>query len=341
MFSKLFRKFSQHVNVKEKCESILRDAGNDTKWMKTNEFIETTENFCKNPPTHFEFKSIFLTTSIDFIISKLIFVFLDMTEYINSWSAPTPNLHDSSKIRVFSSLLSYPLTFSHAVNTILPNFETQNSQINVSVIGARAEASLPLEWWKHALYSCKFKNQTLTMFGPGLQDIKKQEIWKQNVSTSTSWKDHSLQISTQTSDLNNLNNNVDDAANKQTKNLLFHNHPNVNQILLKSDLFILFNPGFGSKLLRSSWEETIRLLIQSRKPVFSTCHCEGDLRRDLKILDDIQLSEDFQELGDSIEFIIEPQKNPFRSFKSSVDETESEDCKIYNVNDFIYAFKGI
>lgn len=65
---------------------------------------------------------------------------------------------------------------------------------------------------------------------------------------------------------------------------LLHQHPKCRELVNWADVFVLYNPGFGSKALQSSWEQTMKLLLWSKKPILCTSHGSHDLQRDLKAL---------------------------------------------------------
>jgi hypothetical protein len=44
--------------------------------------------------------------------------------------------------------------------------------------------------------------------------------------------------------------------------------------------------------MKSQWTETLRLLLETRKPVLCSAHSEADLDRDLLLLDALVLEED-------------------------------------------------
>ena len=86
-------------------------------------------------------------------------------------------------------------------------------------------------------------------------------------------------------------------------NRLLHDHPRAFDLMRDADAFVLFNPGFGCKHLKSSWEPTLKLLLETRKPIIATAHSHHDLSRDMTTLADWTLEEDSQDLGEPVEMI--------------------------------------
>jgi len=73
---------------------------------------------------------------------------------------------------------------------------------------------------------------------------------------------------------------------------LLHAHPQSMQLLQWAHVFVLFNPGSGSPSLSARWDPTLRLLLETRKPVLCTAHGPHDLQRDIAALEAIAEQED-------------------------------------------------
>ena len=123
---------------------------------------------------------------------------------------------------------------------------------------------------------------------------------------------------------------------------MLHNHPNLTKLLLDFDLFVLFNSGVGSPALREAWDPTLRLLLQTRKPIVFTCHSRVDLDRDWDCVEQTGISEDQdgQELGHSIETLLSPHENPFASLRRVYDSKEQQGAEIVTTNQFIFALQA-
>jgi hypothetical protein len=98
----------------------------------------------------------------------------------------------------------------------------------------------------------------------------------------------------------------------------------------------------SSKPLKDKWDPTIRLLLETRKPIVCTAHGDTDLGNDLNHLSKLSQEEDFQDLGEPVEFIFPPHLNPFRSLKRTVDKHAKVDTdgRIVTTNHYIYAFQS-
>jgi hypothetical protein len=100
--------------------------------------------------------------------------------------------------------------------------------------------------------------------------------------------------------------------------------------------------GLGSKPLSASWDATVRLLLETRKPLICTAHGEADLSSDLNFLNKVSGEEDSQDIGEPLEFLIPPHLNPFRSLKRVLDKKAPEfsDGRIITTNCYIYAVRS-
>ena len=225
----------------------------------------------------------------------------------NGWNSSPP------ATRMLSSLLTFPLTMAYAINKI---FKNDKKKLNVLLLGARSESSLPIRWWSECLHACSATELQLTMLGPGLQAANSQ------LSTIISTKNCVKEIK-----INNLN------------LCRLHDHPNSQYLISNNELIVLFNPGLGSPSQQIYWEPTLKMLLQSKKQVLCTALGEYDMNRDLNVIRRISESDDFKSLGVPIEFSIAPLINPFKSSRRIVDKNETKEASIVTTNHYIYAFQ--
>lgn len=127
---------------------------------------------------------------------------------------------------------------------------------------------------------------------------------------------------------------------KQENRNFLHEIKDISKILLSHDLYVLFNPGFGSKPLTESWLPTLQILLQTKKPILCTAHSAYDLSRDINALQKISLDSDYEEFGEPLEFVISPHLNPFRSHKRTIDSKEETEAQVITTNEYIYAFQA-
>jgi len=239
--------------------------------------------------------------------------------------------------RVISGLLTYPLTLSFGVNNIFP-FLLQN--ISISVIGARAEHSLPRIWWQEMLRTCsKVQHIELQMVGPGTRvnkNVKATKVIKWRHKSNTDIEHNNGEI---------INNELIEKSiqicTDGDQQLHEMTDLKLNKILLETDLFVLFNPGLNSPYLQSNWKPTLQLLFDTKKPVLVTAFSETDMQRDVNYLNELAAELDDQDLGSPLEFLIQPALNPFRSLRRTIDDSETEvKAKIISTNQYVYAFQS-
>ena len=122
----------------------------------------------------------------------------------------------------------------------------------------------------------------------------------------------------------------------------------------------------GHAALKSAWQPTLSLLLQSRKPIVCTALSRFDLLRDIAFIEQVAAEEDYQELGQPLDvstyynfayiyynftiriniiapdqILIQPELNPFRTGKRVFDDQEeNEQAKVVTANEFIFAFQA-
>lgn len=177
---------------------------------------------------------------------------------------------DQAQTRVLTKLFTFPLTLSYGINKLFPecNRGSDLENLQILILGGRSESSLPMTWWKEALYSTKKipRNILIRIIGPDIAITPKD-------STVTWVSDNSSHLSTLT--ISRLD---------KIDRTLFHDHPHCFQLMNWAHLFVMFNPGFGYDALSESWDATLRLLLQTKKPIMATSHGSYDLQRDLRNL---------------------------------------------------------
>lgn len=226
-----------------------------------------------------------------------------MQDYITQRLHGQAGTPSASAYRVISSLLTYPMTLSHAVNTLLPRKRT----VNILMLGARAESTLPVNWWRESLSTSSAQQLTITMAGPGQQPSQKPK--------HTNWEGSTL------------------AIHPGFQGLL-HDSPDAIKLLRAADMFVAFHPGFGNPKMAGLWHPTLDLLFQTSKPVFCTAYSPTDLQQDMAALVATAEELDDQDLGHPLEFLMQPDENRFGSLKAAVDG------EVTVANAFGYAFQA-
>jgi hypothetical protein len=159
--------------------------------------------------------------------------------------------------RLVSHVLSAPLTLAH-------HFPSQKPSLRICLVGARAEATLPLDYWREILVASNITNNDsslrweLDFCGPDVVAVQNHVTLKHDTSTLT---------------INWLNSGY---LHDMTDMPLW-------------DGFALFNPGLGHDHLRQGWLPTLELVLKTRKPVLLTAHSERDAHRDATLLQELLL----------------------------------------------------
>lgn len=193
-----------------------------------------------------------------------------------------------------SHLLSAPLTLASQSKHIIQhcaNDYTENDSLefNWCCVGARAEASIPLMYWKEFLMSSRVSLASEDCISNSL---------KKNLAISLDFigPDIPPKLSEQSlvipeGQVDNNNSYTTSLSLRGFHRGYFHESP-VKEKSNSWDVFILFNPGLGHPNLQKSWEPTLNLILNrghkttgnTPRVLLLTAHSEHDMDRDAAIL---------------------------------------------------------
>lgn len=214
-------------------EEIEKELVQDNKWIKSDAALQIMR-LGRNEPVKY-------TASAN------------MHQHIIARGYESAGTHCESSRRVLSSCLTFPLTLSYAHQLLFPAL---SSKMNVLVVGARAESSLPLMWWKDCLYNNRhLQDVAVEMMGPGLRNPSAAETAGQIGDTNLKvfeWKHSDCMYS----DWNESECPMESARSSPAyprvtlsklhlaKNVrLLHEMENPLKLLQWADVFLLYNPG--------------------------------------------------------------------------------------------------
>ncbi|CAB9513966.1 MSS51 mitochondrial translational activator homolog (Saccharomyces cerevisiae) [Seminavis robusta] len=170
-------------------------------------------------------------------------------------------------------VLSAPLTLANFVTTaLLAHEEEQQDMYHLCCVGARAEATLPMEFWKEFLLALTHSTTTAaaTRSIRIQMDFLGPDIHPQMPPQTLQYRDNQLQL--QWLYRGYFHDYISDKNN---------NAPNWNA-------FVLFNPGLGHEHLKEGWRPTLQYLLQQhtqhRAPILLTFHSQLDAQRDCTLL---------------------------------------------------------
>ena len=203
-----------------------------------------------------------------------------------------PEAVESKILALTSHVLSAPLTIAALMfqDPKLLQHISSTRQLRLCCIGARAEATLPHEYWEELLLvlygmatnpNGKPLHLALDFVGPDIQP--------QTLPTTLSWRGSTI------------------ALRWLYKGFWHDLSPSAD----RWDVYLLFNPGIGHENLKHNWKPTLdRLLMSSpstlpHQPLpllFLTAHSQLDAKRDESLLKDIYQQTD-----------LDYKQNPFAS----------------------------
>ena len=155
-----------------------------------------------------------------------------------------------------SAALTFPLTCAYAWRDLAP----EGLCTRLCVVGARAEATLPLVIWRE-LSELSQAEVTVDMLGPAAKTTPQElmESGRGRISIEQSCKPDLFHRS-------ELGRALASQSRADSENL--------------PDAFALFNPGFGEPGWERAWRPTVEALFASRRPVVLTALSPADAGRD-------------------------------------------------------------
>jgi hypothetical protein len=233
------------------------------------------------------------------------------------WTFPNEIISDQSQCRasedpkecakaLISHLLSAPLTMASQFNDMIRNCSNDNTkggsmEFNWCCIGARAEASIPIVYWKEFLISSRASlfSQEGRLVGSSNSDLSNKSL---DISMDFIGPDIPPKLSEQSI----ITPAREDESDSTAASLclrgyhrgFFHDSPAMkitNPNNRSWDSYIFFNPGFGHPNLRKSWESTLQLILDQGQTgtrttpcaLLLTAHSEQDMARDAGILSNV------------------------------------------------------
>ncbi|KAI9315917.1 zinc-finger of mitochondrial splicing suppressor 51-domain-containing protein, partial [Dichotomocladium elegans] len=226
-----------------------------------------------------------------------------------------PSMDSDRSMRHVSKLLTYPITVASvlhqscpyklgkeitpegmrsisALRTVLyPRNEVakdgvtlvRSETINLYVVGARAEASLPPYIWLQLAYLFPHTPFHIHFIGPDAMPPSKEP---------------------HTTSLN-------ERLMFTYDNSMYHDyHDKIEKFDPYTDLFFLFSPGIGHATAREGWKMSIQKALETKCPIFITGYDEADVSADVAAVE-----EDYQ---GEFDWIMRPTENEFRSLKRDV-----------------------
>ena len=245
------------------------------------------------------------------------------------------SLDDSDKMLFDASigLLSHPLTFQLTLarnwQTLCSSSSSSCSNVRLCCVGARAECTLPDEYWRELLIAtlatdveCNDMRQfTIDFIGPDVPpELNSKTITLGNgVDLSKS----ELMMNFHSSFLHEV-----------VLKLLKSQQIGTDQIRNLWDAYVLFNPGLGHPHLTKQWKPTLKFLIRTGKPILFTAHSSIDAERDRLVLEQLLLA-DHNNYNQTVEY----QSNPYASRMEFVEPFSKEYVHIVSPNHSFFLLK--
>ncbi|KAL3758999.1 hypothetical protein ACHAWU_008608 [Discostella pseudostelligera] len=203
-----------------------------------------------------------------------------------------------SAIGLLSHPLTFPLTLGRHVRALsrhlddvaddVDDLSKMNRHLRLCCVGARAECTLPDDYWREFLISLFSSHQSSN-------DLHSDESFRCTIDFVGPDVPRNLKSRTLTIHDKDYQSPMQNANNKLVYYLTMNYYTSfLHEVLLDSrmdtvqplfwDGFVLFNPGFGHPNLQNQWRSTLQFLLGTNKPILVTAHSTVDAERDSEIL---------------------------------------------------------
>ncbi|ORX44619.1 hypothetical protein DM01DRAFT_1340376 [Hesseltinella vesiculosa] len=223
-----------------------------------------------------------------------------------------PSMDSDRSMRHVSKLLTYPATVASVLHesspyqfgkevtvegirsisalraTLYPKNEVikngvnliRSEMINIFIVGARAEASLPPHIWLQLAYLFPRSPFHIHFVGP--------DALPPNATPYTTSVNERLMFT--------------------YDNSYYHDyHEKIEKFDPYTDLFFFFSPGIGHDAARDGWKPTIQKALETKCAMFLTGYDQSDMGNDVEAVE--------QDYSGEFDYVIHPTENVFRSLK--------------------------
>jgi splicing suppressor protein 51 len=202
--------------------------------------------------------------------------------------------------------------FISALRTILyPHNQVSNDAqtqirtdtINVYLVGARAEATLPSHIWLQLAYLFPATPFHIHFIGPDALAPNQEPHTK----------------------------SVNERLLFTYDNAMYHDyHETIEKFDPFTDLFFMFSPGIGHGDAREGWKTSIEKALETKCPIFVTGYDEADMKNDIEAVE--------QDYDGEFDWVMKPSVNEFRSLKRDVNLMDLRQTIFANYG--IWAIRG-
>lgn len=179
----------------------------------------------------------------------------------------------------------------------------RSETINVYVVGARAEASLPQYIWLQLAYLFPHTPFHVHFIGPDTLPAG-QESYTESLNERLMFT---------------------------YDNSLYHDyHEKIDKFDPYTDLFFLFSPGIGHATAREGWKMSIEKALETKCPIFITGYDKVDVETDIEAVE--------QDYQGEFDWVLNPTENQFSSLKRDVNLMDIR--QTINANWGIWGIRG-
>lgn len=219
---------------------------------------------------------------------------------------------EQSAVGLLSHPLTFPLTLTRYVSEL--NFGKtvdERKNIRICCVGARAECTLPDEYWQECLVTAATNTHphqleettfhyTIDFIGPDIPKHLKSKTITLEQHPQRQHNRYELTMNYHTAFLHEVILDLLKSMHKQDDgDDNTQSTDRTESIRNIWDAFVLFNPGIGHPNLQKEWMPTLKFLVGTGKSILFTAHSTIDAKRDSLVIEKLLLA-DIDEIGSSL-----------------------------------------
>ncbi|AMD22045.1 HGL295Wp [Eremothecium sinecaudum] len=190
----------------------------------------------------------------------------------------------------------------------------KDKPMRIFVLGARAEAQLPLHVWKQLQYLFPDTRFEIHLVGPESNYDREKKQYVLTPTPTVQVIDHTMRLIHYTDYFH-----------------VYHEAQDFFPYDPYNDIFFCFHPGFGAPETTDSWmKSTVSALLQTKCAIFSTGYHKQDMMDDINKIKEVH--------GHELDMLMDPVENIFGSSKWELNDLSPHE--VYRFNMYITGFRG-
>jgi mitochondrial splicing suppressor protein 51 len=202
----------------------------------------------------------------------------------------------------------------------IKGLKTQAPPMRIFVLGARAESSLPRDYWIEFAKLFPEPYLHLILIGPESMANRDDEF---PLPPKTPENPYGAVVEDRVWNKMKISTFVDYYQNLHRTGYFTPYDPYF-------DCFVLFHPGLGHPASSHEWAEALPMLLETKVPIICTGYTQFDMQRDIEWVK--------KNCAGEFDILLEPGENMFRSLRWDINDLDPQDISAANWG--LWSFRG-